>query len=161
MQQKFEETSNDWISAEKRTENKTDEKKQEGTQLREAVKLTIEKKLRKKKYINKYQLLLSSVFTPKSLWSSKSLVILFTSARSISAQSHSKVSQKLLINFGKTSSIDTFCFNSLDKLVTPLPMRPQGTILSNQVKSVLQFKAKPWVVMKRLPCIPMAQIWKR
>lgn len=54
---------------------------------------------------------------------------------------------KLLINIGAASCVVKFLPNSLERLVTPFPSIPQGTICSNHFKSVLQFNAKPCVVI--------------
>lgn len=53
---------------------------------------------------------------------------------------------KLSINNGIACSVVKFLLNSLERLVTPFPSIPQGTMCLNHSKFVLQFKAKPWVV---------------
>lgn len=52
------------------------------------------------------------------------------------------------------SETETSFSSSRLKVVTPLPTIPQGTTCSNQVRSVLQFNAKPCEVMYLPQCIP-------
>ena len=45
--------------------------------------------------------------------------------------------------------------------VTPLPTRPQGTMVSKSARSVATFNAKPWWVTHRLTPTPIAATFSR
>ena len=51
-----------------------------------------------------------------------------------------------------------YCPNSFDREVTGLVAIPQGTMSLKWSRSVLTFRAKPWEVIPREMCTPMAAI---
>lgn len=59
------------------------------------------------------------------------------------SKSHENVRENDFRNCGVTSWMSTFRLSCFDRDVTPLPTRPQGTMLLNHFMSVLQFKASP------------------
>lgn len=63
-------------------------------------------------------------------------------------------SLKASSSFGMASSAETSRSSSRLSDVTPLPTSPHGTMLSNQLMSVLQLRAKPWEVMYLPQWIP-------
>lgn len=63
---------------------------------------------------------------------------------------HLKVSWKATRKDGIISSTVTSLWSASLREVTPVPTSPQGTMCSNQVRSVEQFRARPWDVM----CLP-------
>lgn len=66
-------------------------------------------------------------------------------------------SVKASSSFGIASSVEISRPSSRLSEVTPFPTIPHGTMLSNQLMSVLQLRAKPWEVMYRPQWIPTKQ----
>lgn len=67
----------------------------------------------------------------------------------------SKIFWKDSINAGIVSCGWIFWFVSAESDVTPIPSIPQGIKWLNQLRSMLQFKAIPWVETQRLAWTPV------